>query len=69
MDETLFKKIAEEVEKEWQESGLSEGLYYDFAKEVTERYITIHSNRAYRSEITIEADISNAGTVHVGKSE
>ena len=39
MNEPLFKKIAEEVEKEWQMGGLSTGLYYDFAKEVAEKYI------------------------------
>ena len=38
-DELLFKKIAQEVEQDWQMGGLSDGLYYDFAKEVANRYI------------------------------
>jgi hypothetical protein len=39
MTEYDFKKIAEDVEEEWKMGGLSEGLYYDYAKEVAMRYI------------------------------
>lgn len=41
MDEDCFKKIAEEVEKEWHMGGLVASMYYDFAKEVAQRYIAM----------------------------
>ena len=40
MDETLFKKIAEAVEKEWQMGGLSDGMYYEYALEIAKRYFS-----------------------------
>ena len=42
MDETLFKKIAEEVELEWDMGGLSDGMYYDYALEIAKRYFSTH---------------------------
>jgi len=41
MDERLFKKIAEEIEKEWQMGGLSDGIYYDYALEIARRYFSV----------------------------
>lgn len=38
MDEIRFKKIANEIEAEFQMGGLSDGLYYDFALECARRY-------------------------------
>ena len=34
-----FQRIAGEVEKEWLYGGLSDGLYYDYAKEIAIRFI------------------------------
>jgi hypothetical protein len=37
-DEKLIKEIALQVESEYQMGGLAEGLYLDFAKDVSKRY-------------------------------
>lgn len=37
IDEALFKKIARQVESEWKMGGLSDGLYYDYALEISKR--------------------------------
>ena len=39
MDEKLFHKIAEEVEKELMCHGLTGGLYENFGKEILIRYL------------------------------
>lgn len=38
MNKKLFKKIAGEVENNFGEGGLSDGIYYDFALECAKRY-------------------------------
>ena len=39
MNEKLFHEIAEQVEQEFMCSGLTGGLYEDFAKEILVRYL------------------------------
>lgn len=39
MNEKLFHEIAEQVEEEFMCSGLTGGLYEDFAKEILVRYL------------------------------
>ena len=38
-NEKLIEKIAIEVQDEYQMGGLAEGLYLDFAKDVSKRYV------------------------------
>lgn len=37
-DNALLQKIANELENEWQMGGLSEGLYFDWAREIAIRF-------------------------------
>jgi hypothetical protein len=39
MNDELFQKIASQVEQEYVMGGLSDGLYFDYAKDCTRRYI------------------------------
>jgi hypothetical protein len=41
-DEKVFQKIADDVQSEFQMGGLTDGLYYDFAKECAQKYISSH---------------------------
>lgn len=38
VDEKLLEKLSEEIQTEWQCSGLFEGIYYDFFIELLKRY-------------------------------
>lgn len=38
-DSPTFQECAGEVEKEWQMSGLSEGMYFEYAEEVMKKYL------------------------------
>ena len=52
MNEKLFHEIAEQVEQEFMCSGLTGGLYEDFAKEILVRYLaaqhSVHLTRLRR---------------------
>ena len=37
-DEKLIEKIADEVQEEYKMGGLANGIYLDFAKDVSKRY-------------------------------
>jgi hypothetical protein len=41
INKKLFEQIAEKVESDWEMSGLSDGIYYDYALEVAEEYIKV----------------------------
>lgn len=38
MNKDKIKQIAEDVEREWVMGGLSDGIYFDYALEITTRY-------------------------------
>ena len=39
MDEELFRRLVEEVERDYQVGGLSGGLYEDYAHDILARYL------------------------------
>ena len=39
LKEEMFRKIAEEVERDYGMGGLSHGLYCDYARDILERYL------------------------------
>lgn len=49
-NEKLIEEIALDVQKEYGMAGLSEGLYFDFAKDVAKRYSERMTGVAWQSD-------------------
>lgn len=61
INEKLFKQIAEEVESSWNISGMSDGIYYDYALEITKEYMRKISKPKYYRTLTEAFEAAGMG--------
>lgn len=69
-DDALLQKICDDVQREWQMGGLSDGLYGDYAKEVAKRYAARPEagyREALKELLTAQRDYERINAISVGE--
>jgi hypothetical protein len=68
MDEELFHRLAEEVERDYQVGGLSGGLYEDYAHDIFARYLAAQQETTWTCECGWTMEIPPQICVGCGKA-